>query len=158
LVRTNEKQFVIEGAVEDDGGLTHRVVRVLESPRGPAVGHMTGGGEVGKSRMTLLLEDPGIGAAARLDPKRLPARGGGFRCAGRWRGQHRPSGWSDYRLVHADGTFVDYDGKPGTWHRDGGLLHLHFADGGREWVAIDADNPDELNGRGGAAPQAATWV
>jgi hypothetical protein len=42
------------------------------------------------------------------------------------------------------------------WSRDGGMVCLSWPDGGAEFLAIDPDNPNELNGGNGTI--ASTWV
>jgi serine/threonine protein kinase len=155
FARIDSVRFVIEGTIHDSGEMTHKVAQVLETASGVPLDNVTGGGEVGKNRMTLLFKNPDTGGTGKFELKRLPDAGAGSDFAGRWKCIHRPSGWSGVRTVHRDGTFLDWNTQKGTWSRDGGLLDLRFAGAVREWLAIDPDNPNELNGVGGN--QTVTW-
>ena len=53
------------------------------------------------------------------------------------------------------GHSTDRPNGGGAWERDGGLLLVHFPNGGREWLIIDPDDPTRLTGSNG--PQTVTW-
>src|SRR5262249_10931931 len=110
---------------------------------GPA-DHLTCEGEITKNRLTLRFHNPDNGNVATYDLKRLPDAGDGFRFAGRWMCYDQPSGWKGLRPVNEDGTLFQGRDRH-QWTRDGGLIRISFG----QWLAIDPDNPDELNGGGG---------
>jgi tRNA A-37 threonylcarbamoyl transferase component Bud32 len=146
---------IFEGVIDDAGRITVQT-RELLAPEPKPREDIKGTGEVGTDRMTVTVEEPGTGATARVEFKRLPDGGKGFDFQGRWKCFHRPNGWTGFRTVTDDTHFTDFNGARDTWERDGGLIIVHFPNGGREWLVIDPDRPNELNGSNG--PQAVTWV
>jgi hypothetical protein len=148
-------KMVFEGVLDPNGRVTIHAREVL-APEPKPREDVKGTGEVGTERMTLVVEEPNSGLTARIEFKRLPDGGKGFDFQGRWKGFHRPNGWTGFRTVTDDTNFTDFNGARGTWERDGGLIIVHFPNGGREWLIIDPDRPNELNGSNG--PQAVTWI
>ena len=155
--RTNAVKLMIEGTVADGGEITHKVSEVVEAANsGWPLDKLTGTGEVGKSWMKLVFNDPDTGGTARYELKRLPDDGADFNFVGRWKVFHRPSGWKNEYTVHGEGTFIAWDRQQYTWDHDGGVATFNFANGGHEWLAIDPDKPNELSGSNG--PQSVTWI
>jgi hypothetical protein len=146
---------IFEGVIDDAGRITVQT-RELLAPEPKPREDIKGTGEVGTDRMTVTVEEPGTGATARVEFKRLPDGGNGFNFQDRWKCFHRPNAWTGFRTITDDRGFTDFNGARGTWERDGGLIIVHFPNGGREWLVIDPDRPNELNGSNG--PQAVTWV
>lgn len=105
--------------------------------------------------MTVVI-GPNNGAMVRIEFKRLPDGGEGFVFPGRWKCFHQPDGWRDFRTITDDGAMIDFDGSRGTSERDGGLIIVHFPSGGREWLIVDPNKPNELNGSNGS--QSVTWI
>ncbi|HEY1381526.1 MAG TPA: DUF1080 domain-containing protein, partial [Gemmataceae bacterium] len=155
-VRAGAVKLVVEGTVTDGGAMTHAVAVVVESADRPR-DKLAGTGTVGKDRMTLLCNNPDTGGTARFALKRLPDAGAGFTFVGRWKCTHAPGDAPHVRTVTGRTSLVDWNGQPGTWSRDGGLIDVHFAGGAREQLAIDPDNPNELDGHNGDG-QATTWA
>jgi hypothetical protein len=148
-------KMVFEGVLDPNGRVIIHAREVL-APEPKPREDVKGTGEVGTERMTLVVEEPNSGLTARIEFKRLPDGGKAFDFQGRWKGFHRPNGWTGFRTVTDDTNFTDFNGARGTWERDGGLIIVHFPNGGREWLIIDPDQPNELNGSNG--PQAVTWI
>jgi hypothetical protein len=106
--------------------------------------------------MTMLIEDPDSSDTYHIDFKLLSDGGDGFNFQGGWQCFHRPTGWKGSRTVAGDTVTTVFPPIPATWVRDGGLILVLFEGGGREWLVIDPDKPNELSGSNGA--QAVTWV
>ena len=144
-----------EGVVDANGRITLEARERLE-PDAKSREEIRGTGEVGTRHMTLLVEELDNSATARLEFKRLPDGGEGFNFPGRWQCFHRPMVWSGFRTITEDAVFTDRNPGQGPWARDGGLIITHYPNGGREWLIIDPDNPNELHGSNGL--QIVTWV
>jgi len=156
LARAGSVKFAIEGQISESGEMRHKVTDVLEGNTA-LLENVTGGGEVGKNRMTFTFNNPDTGGTAKFDLKRLAGAGAGFQFKGRWKCTHRPTDWTGFRRVVDGTTIVDSNGhKDGTWSRDGGLIIVSFAAGGFEYLAIDPENPNELTG--GNTKVTVTWV
>jgi hypothetical protein len=145
---------MFEGAIGDDGRITLEAREPLE-PVAMDREAVSGEGEIGKTRMSIRVEYPS-GAESKLEFKLLPDGGDGFAFQGRWLCFQRPNNWRGTRRVTNESEFIDFNGAPGTWDRDGGLLSVHFAGNGQEWLIIDPDKPNELQGSNGQ--QTVTWV
>ncbi|MFL5341527.1 MAG: protein kinase domain-containing protein [Gemmataceae bacterium] len=145
----------VEGTIDSNGHLTIESREPLLPEARPRE-VVTGRGEVTTTRITYSMEVPGTSVSAQLELKRLPDGGAGFDLQGRWKCFHRPSGWTGFRQVNGDRHLTERRADDGAWERDGGLLIIHFPGNGREWLIIDPDNPNELNGGGG--DQAVTWI
>ncbi len=151
LVRADAEKFVIEGTIGDRGELKHRVKNSISPSKDISLENVTGGGEVRNDRMMLTFDKPNTSGAVRFELKRLPDKGGRFTFAGTWTCVEGRNGRGGVRTVRGNGTFTDWDGKQGTWWRDGGMLHV-----GNQWLAIDPDNPNQLSG--GHYTFSTTWI
>jgi hypothetical protein len=156
LAGAGSVKFAIEGEISESGEMRHKVTDVVEG-NSALLENVTGGGEVGKNRMSFTFNNPDTGATAKFELKRLAGAGANFQFRGRWKCMHRPTGWTGFRRVVDDTTVVDSNGrKEGTWTRDGGLIIVSFDSGGHEYLAIDPDNPHELTG--GSTKVSVTWI
>jgi formylglycine-generating enzyme required for sulfatase activity/tRNA A-37 threonylcarbamoyl transferase component Bud32 len=143
-VRSNAFRVTIEGSISQNGEYTYRVLSAKDAA-GAGSATVTGNGKVDKNRMTLAFQNPDGPRSSRYELKRLAAAGAGFDFAGRWDVVHTPSNWHGPRTIHSNGSFVDWNGKEHKWSRDGGLIHVEWPTA-HEWLAIDPDNPNDLNG------------
>jgi tRNA A-37 threonylcarbamoyl transferase component Bud32 len=142
-VRSNAFRVTIEGSIRQDGEYTFKVVPAKDAAGGS--NNVTGNGKVEKNQMTFAWINPDGPRSGRYDLKRLPDAGVGFDFAGGWLCVGTSSNWQGTRTVRSNGTFADWNGKEYKWSRDGGLIHAEWSNG-HEWLAIDPDNPNELNG------------
>jgi len=149
VFRDGTTRRVIEGTIDDRGGLTHKVV---ETSADGWLG-ATGAGNVGRDRINLRFTNPQKGWIPTYALKRLPDNGAGFHLDGRWNCIY-PNGKVFERTVNADGTWVNNtNGNRGTWARDGGLIDVTLANGAHEYFAINPENFGELNGVSGSPGQ-----
>jgi hypothetical protein len=154
--RAGSVKFAIEGQISESGEMRHKVTDVVEGNTA-RLENVTGGGEVGKNRMTFTFNNPDTGGTAKFELKRLADAGARFQFLGRWKCMHQPTGWTGFRTVKDGTTIFDASGRnDGTWTRDGGLIIVSFASGGYEYLAIDPDNPNELTG--GNTKVTVTWI
>jgi tRNA A-37 threonylcarbamoyl transferase component Bud32 len=157
LRRSNGAKAILEGIIDSNGQMTLEAIEILTpqaKPRESIKG--TSSGEIGRGRMTLVVENLEKGIRARTELKRLPDGGESFRFAGRWKCFHQPNGWSDFRTIKGDTVFSSRGTKDGPWERDGGLITTNYPGGGHEWLVIDPDKPKELHGTNGS--QSVTWI
>jgi len=148
-------KILYEGTIDADRRLILDHREVLEPEAKPRE-EIKGVGEIGMRRMTVVVEEVDNSSTARVDYKLLPNGGEGFTLEGRWRCSHRPNGWNGGRTVREGTVITDRHPTHATWGRDGGLVLVNFDGGGREWLIIDPDKPNELSGSNGT--QNVTWV
>ncbi len=146
---------VIEGRIDDEGRMVIESREILKPTAKPQE-VFSGGGKVSETRMSIHFTDPNTNEVFRGEFKRLQRKGDGFRFTGRWRCTHKPNNWTGFRTVTAAKHTTDRPQQEGTWERDGGLIIAYFPGGGREWLIIDPDKPNELHGSNGV--QSVTWV
>ncbi len=153
LARSFGYTVLMEGVIDAGGRVTIEEHQQLR-PEVKTV-RVKGTGELSHNRLTRVWEAPDTGHTFRGEWKRLPDGGAGFDFTGRWRCTHQPDNWVGFRTVTPGRHSTDRPRGDGVWERDGGLLVVHFPNGGREWLVIDPDDPDRLAGSNG--PQAVTW-
>jgi hypothetical protein len=133
------------GVIDDSGTITFHAQESLEPAAKPREA-IKGTGEIGKKRMSVVIEEPDMSSTVRVDFKLLPDGGKGFDFQSRWKCHHQSSGWTGFRTIEDESKLIDFNGVRGTWMRDGGLFRVFFGSGGWEWLIIDPDNPNQLIG------------